>query len=50
MKKLLFWAAGLLTIFSACQQEELLHMEKATSQTITVSIPEGVQTVLYCHR
>ena len=44
MKKLLFWAVGLLSLLTACQQEELPGMENGSSQTITVSIPEGVQT------
>ena len=43
MKKILL-LAGMLAAFTACQKDEELVSDGATSQTITVTIPQGMQT------
>ncbi|MFR8435638.1 MAG: DUF6562 domain-containing protein [Alistipes ihumii] len=43
MKKALL-LAGMLAAFTACQKDEGLVSDGATSQTITVTIPQGMQT------
>ncbi|WP_418974609.1 DUF6562 domain-containing protein [Alistipes ihumii] len=43
MKKVLL-LAGMLAAFTACQKDEGLVSDGATSQTITVTIPQGMQT------
>ena len=43
MKKILL-LAGMLAAFTACQKDEGLVSDGATSQTITVTIPQGMQT------
>ena len=44
MKKLFLLAAGLAMTLTACQKDEGLVSDGATSQTITVTIPQGMQT------
>jgi len=44
MRKLFLLAAGLAMTLTACQKDEVSPSAGATSQTITVSIPQGVQT------
>lgn len=44
MRKLFLLAAGLSMTLTACQKDEGLVSDGATSQTITVTIPQGVQT------
>lgn len=44
MKKLFLLAVGLAMTLTACQKDEGLVSDGATSQTITVTIPQGMQT------
>ena len=44
MKKLFLLAAGLAMTLTACQKDEGLVSDGATSQTSTVTIPQGMQT------
>lgn len=44
MRKLFLLAAGLAMTLTACQKDEGLVSGEATSQTITVTIPQGMQT------
>lgn len=42
MKKLFLLAVGLAMTLTACQKDEGLVSDGATSQTITVTIPQGM--------
>jgi hypothetical protein len=44
MRKLFLLAVGLAMTLTACQKDEGLVSDGATSQTITVTIPQGMQT------
>ena len=44
MRNLFLLAAGLAMTLTACQKDEGLVSDGATSQTITVTIPQGMQT------
>ena len=44
MRRLFLLAAGLAMTLTACQKDEGLVSDGATSQTITVTIPQGMQT------
>ena len=44
MRKLFLLAVGLAMTLTACQKDEGLVSDGATSKTITVTIPQGMQT------